>query len=94
MRRLLEDVKFEDLKDRSFKVVRVTLKLCEVCDGVINVEERMLRDIKVSNPREYRNLLIRFKPYDRVEIDVEEARIYLFDHDYPGDVHPECLEKM
>jgi hypothetical protein len=32
--------------------------------------------------------------HDRAEVDVEKSRIYFYDHDFPGDIHPECIEKL
>ena len=51
----------------------------------------MLREVKISNSEDYENLLTRSKAYDQAEVDVEDARIYFFDHDYLCDLHPGCL---
>jgi hypothetical protein len=39
-------------------------------------------------------LLDRARAHDRAEIDVENGKVYFYDHDFPGDVHPECIEKL
>ena len=90
----MSEVKFEDLKGKSFEVIRVVEMLCEVCEKPLSVKEKFLRKIQISSEKDYRDLLNRAAVHDRVEIDVENGKIYLYDHDFPGDVHPECIEKL
>ena len=94
MKKSLSEVKFEDLKGKSFEVIRVVEMLCEVCEKPLSVKEKFLRKIQISSEKDYRDLLNRAAVHDRVEIDVENGKIYLYDHDFPGDVHPECIEKL
>lgn len=87
-------IKSEEMKNQSFEVLRVTEKMCELCDEVIDIREKVLRTIHISNDRDCENLLTRSKAYDRVEVDLQEGKIYFYDHDYPGEVHPRCVEKL
>jgi hypothetical protein len=94
LKKSLSEVKFEDLKGKSFEVIRVVEMLCEVCEKPLSVKEKFLRKIRISSEKDYRDLLNRAAVHDRVEVDVENGKIYLYDHDFPGDVHPECIEKL
>jgi len=93
MRKALQTVKSKEMENKTFVVVQVTEKLCEFCEKPLSKEEREVTTIQISNRDDYRNLLIKARAHDRVEVDLEESRIYLYDHDYPGDVHPSCVEK-
>lgn len=79
------------MKNKAFRVVQVIEKLCELCRKPLDTEERGVRMVRISSYKDYSNLLIRARAHDRVEVDLGEYRIYLFDHDYPGDVHPSCV---
>jgi hypothetical protein len=94
LKKSLSEVKFEHLKGKSFEVIRVVEMLCEVCEKPLSVKEKFLRKIQISSEKDYRDLLNRAAVHDRVEVDVENGKIYLYDHDFPGDVHPECIEKL
>lgn len=94
MKKSLSEVKFEDLKGKSFEVIRVVEMLCEVCEKPLSVKEKFLRKIQFLSEKDYRDLLNRAAVHDRVEVDVENGKIYLYDHDFPGDIHPECVEKL
>ena len=94
MKKTLETVKFEEVENKTFEVTLITERLCEFCDQVIDRKEKVLRTIHISDHQDYNNLLMRAKVYDRAEVDVENHKIYFHDHDYPGDVHPSCLEKL
>lgn len=94
MKKALATVKFEEMQNKIFKVSLITERLCELCDGVMDTRERALRTIRVLNREDYENLLTRSKAYDRAEVDLEDSKIYFYDHDYPGDVHPSCVEKL
>jgi hypothetical protein len=93
MKRPLLQVKFEEMKNRSFEVVLVLQKLCEFCDKPIRTEERIARTINILDVNDYNNLFVRARAHDRVEVNVESGRIYFYDHDYPGDAHQECVEE-
>ena len=94
MKKSLSEVKFEDLKGKSFEVIRVVEMLCEVCEKPLSAKEKFLRKIQISGEKDYRDLLNRAAVHDRVEVDVGNGKIYLYDHDFPGDIHPECIEKL
>jgi hypothetical protein len=94
MRRPLSAVAFEQMKDKTFTEVSVVEKLCEVCDKPLRSEEKPLKTIQISDYNSYSNLLTRQRAHDRVEVDLEESKIYLYNHDYPGEVHPGCIEKL
>jgi hypothetical protein len=94
LKKSLSEVKFEDLKGKSFEVIRIVEMLCEVCEKPLSVKEKFLRKIQISSEKDYRDLLNRAAVHDRVEVDVENGKIYLYDHDFPGDIHPECIEKL
>ncbi|MDH5437611.1 MAG: hypothetical protein OEX76_01775 [Candidatus Bathyarchaeota archaeon] len=93
MRKALQAVKSKEMENKTFVVMQVIEKLCEFCEKPLSKEEREVTTIQISNHDDYRNLLIKARAHDRVEIDLEESRIYLYDHDYPGDIHPSCVEK-
>jgi len=90
----LRDTKFSEMKDKTFEVIRITERLCEFCDGIIDTKKQVLRSIQISDHKDYENLLTRSKAYDRAEVDPENAKIYFYNHNYPGDVHPSCIEKL
>jgi hypothetical protein len=90
----LSEVKFEDLKDKSFELIRVTEMLCEVCEKPLGTKTKFLRRVQFSSKDDYQNLLDRASVHDRGEIDIERGKIYFYDHDFPGDVHPQCIEKL
>jgi len=89
----LETVKFEEMRNKTFGVVRVVEKLCELCGKPLYTEERRIKAIQISSYRDYDNLMVRARAHDYVKVDLERFEIYLFDHDYPGDVHPACVEE-
>lgn len=90
----MSSVDFEMMKGKMFTEVRVVELLCEVCDKPLRTEEERLKTIQISDYNSYANLLTRQRAHDRVEVDLEENKIYLYNHDYPGDIHPECIEKL
>ena len=94
MRKNLTEVTFEELKGKTFEVIRVVELLCEVCQKPLNVKEKLLRKIELASNEDYLNLLDRARVHDRAEVDVENFRIYFYDHDFPGDIHTECIEKL
>jgi hypothetical protein len=94
LRRALGTVDFEEMKGKTFTEIRVTERLCEVCDKPIRADERIVKTIEISDYNTYSNLSTRQRAHDRVEVDLEENKIYLYHHDYPGEVHPGCIEKL
>ena len=87
----MQTAKFGEMENKTFEVTVVTERLCEICDRVIDTREKMIR---ISDRRDYDNLLMRVKVYDRAEADIENNKIYVYNHDYPGDVHPNCIENL
>jgi len=94
LKKALQTVKFEEMENKTFEVMLITERLCEVCDRIIDTKEKTLKMIHISDRRDYDNLLTRAKVYDRAEVDIENNKIYFYNHDYPGDVHPSCIEKL
>ncbi len=94
MRKPLSSIEFDDMKGKTFTEIRVDEKLCEVCDKPIRTEEKTLKTIEITDYNSYSNLLTRQRAHDRVEVDLEENKIYVYHHDYPGEVHPGCIEKL
>lgn len=94
LRKALETVGFEEMRGKTFTEIRVTEKLCEVCDKPIRADEKIVKTIEISDHDIYSNLLTRQRAHDRVEVDLVENKIYLYHHDYPGEVHPGCIEKL
>ena len=94
MRRSLSSVEYEEMKEKTFTEIRVDEKLCEVCDKPLRTEEKVLKTVQISDYNIYSTLLTRQRAHDRVEVDIEENKIYVYHHDYPGEVHPACIEKL
>jgi hypothetical protein len=94
LKRSLSETRFEELKDRSFELVRVVEMLCEVCEKPLSGREKPLKTIQILNLDDYQNLLNKARVHDRAEVDFENGRIYFYDHDFPGDIHPECIGKL
>jgi len=90
----LSEVKFEDLKEKSFEIILAVEMLCEVCAKPLRTREKFQRRIQFSNIEDYAKLLNRARIHDRAEVDVANNRIYFYDHDFPGDIHSECIEKL
>jgi len=87
-------VSYDEMKGKTFSEIRVYEKLCEVCDKPLRTEEKMLKTVQITDYNSYSNLLTRQRAHDRVEVDLEENKIYVYHHDYPGDIHKECIEKL
>ena len=94
MKKALQTVKFKEMENKIFEVTLITERLCEICDRVIDTREKVMETVHISDRRDYDNLLMRAKIYDRAEVDIENNKIYFRNHDYPGDVHPSCIEKL
>jgi DNA polymerase elongation subunit (family B) len=94
LRKNLGEVDLEELKGKTFDLIRVVEMLCEVCQKPLSTKEKLLRKIQITTNEEYQNLLDRAAVHDRAEVDMENSKIYFYDHDFPGDIHPECVEKL
>jgi len=94
LKKALQSVKFGEMENKTFEVMLRTERLCEICDGVMDTKEKVIKMIRISDRRDYDNLLMRVKVYDRAEADTENNKIYVYNHDYPGDVHPSCIENL
>lgn len=90
----LSEVTYEELQDKTFEIIQVVKMLCEVCEKPLGEKEKSLRTVQILSKEDYRNLLERASVHDQAEIDVEKGKIYFYDHDFPGDLHPECIEKL
>ena len=94
LRKSLESATFQEMRNREFKVLLITEQLCELCGKPMDRKEKMLRMVQISDHDDYKSLLTRARVYDRAEVDLENGKIYFYDRDYPGDVHPSCVEKL
>ena len=90
--RLAEAV-FEELRDRRFRLFQLVEMLCEVCEEPLDTRENLAGEVLISNRDDHEKLLKRAGVHDRAEVDLEKCEIYFYDHDFPGDAHPECLER-
>jgi hypothetical protein len=94
LKKSLLETKFEELKGKSFELVHIVEMLCEICEKPVDVKEKSLRRIDILSKDDFEILLTKGSVHDRAEVDVENGKIWFYDHDFPGDVHPECLERM
>ena len=94
MKRSISEVKFEEMRDKTFELVTLIEMLCEVCQKPLGTKQKTKRKIRILTEEDYRNLLRRSAIHDRAEIDLEQNKIFFYDHDFPGDVHAECVEKL
>jgi hypothetical protein len=90
----LSETKFEELRGKNFEIIRIVEMLCEACEKPLSKKEKFLRKIQIMSKEDFQNLLSRAAVHDRAEVDMENGKIYFYDHDFPGDVHPECIEKL
>jgi hypothetical protein len=94
LKKNLSEAKFDELKGKSFEIIRIVEMLCEVCEKPLSKKENFLRKTMILSEEDFQNLLSRAAVHDRAEVDIENGKIYFYDHDFPGDVHPECIEKL
>lgn len=94
MKKNLLETKFEELKNRSFKLIQVVEMLCEVCEKPLTKKEKFLKNIEILTEEDYKNVKTRAGAHDRAEVDFDEGKIYFYDHDFPGDIHTYCIEKL
>jgi len=90
----LSEATFDELSGKTLELIRVVEMLCEACQKPMSRREKLLRKIQILSREDHQNLLNRAGAHDRAEIDIESSKIYFYDHDFPGDVHPECIEKL
>lgn len=91
MRKSLGLVAFEEVKGKTFEIILVTEKLCEICEKTLNIQEKFTRKISIETKDDFEKLLLRAGVHHRAEIDLENFKIYFYDRNFPGDVHPECV---
>ncbi len=94
MRKSLSEARFEEMKDKGFELIRVVEMMCEVCEKPMSTREKLLRRIQILNKEDFESLLNRASVHDRAEVDFESSKVYFYDHDFPGDIHPACVEKL
>ena len=94
LKRNLPEVKFEELKGKTIELIHVVEMLCEVCEKPLSKKERLLRRVQILSRDDYQNILDRARVHDRAEVDVENSKIYFYDHDFPGNIHTECIDKL
>jgi hypothetical protein len=94
LKKNLSEARFDELKGKSFEIIRIVEMLCEVCEKPLSKKEKFLRETLILSEGDFQNLLNRAVVHDRAEVDIEKGKIYFYDHDFPGDVHPECIEKL
>jgi hypothetical protein len=94
LKKALQTVKFKEIENKTFEVTLITERLCEICDKPIDTKEKVMKTVHISDRSDYDNLLMRAKIYDHAEVDIEKNKIYFRTHDYPGDVHPSCIENL
>lgn len=93
MRINIRDTSFPQMKGRRFEIVKVIDNLCEFCRQPVSTDEAKGEVITISTYNDHHSLLSRAAAHDRVEVDLQENRIYVFDHAYPCTFHPECLKR-
>jgi len=89
----VRETSFVQMKGRTFEVVKVVDNLCEFCRQPVSTDEAGGKVITISTYNDHHSLLAKSAAHDRVEVDLEGNRIYIFDHAYPCVFHPECLTK-
>jgi len=94
LKKSLSEVKFEELKGKGFELILVVEMLCELCEKPLDARKKFLRKIQILSREDHQNILNRARVHDRAEVDIEDGKIYFYDRDFPGDIHPECIEKL
>jgi hypothetical protein len=94
LKKNLSETTFEELKGKTFELVHVVEMLCEVCKKPLSKKEKVLRNVQILTKDDYQNIVTRAGVHDRADIDTNKGKIYFYDHDFPGDIHAECLEKL
>ena len=94
MKKPLTDISFDEIKGKSFELINITEMLCELCEKPIRSREKLIKKILFSSIEDYTNLQNRARVHDRAEVDIENRKIYFYDHDFPGEIHNACIEKL
>jgi hypothetical protein len=94
LRKSLGLIAFPDVKGKMFEIILVTEKLCEICEKTLSIQEKSLRKVTIETRDDFEKLLLRAGVHHHAEIDLENLKIYFYDRSFPGDVHPECIEKF
>jgi len=81
------------MKGRTLETVQVIDNLCEFCRKPVSVEESRGKVTTISTFNDHHSLVARAAAHDRVEVDLDENRIYVYDHRYPCVFHAECLKR-
>jgi hypothetical protein len=89
----VRETNFPQMKGRTFEIVHVIDNLCEFCRQPVSTEQARGKAITISTYNDHHSLVSRAAAHDRVEVDLGENRLYVFDHAYPCVFHPECLRK-
>jgi len=89
----VRETSFPQMKGRTFETVHVIDNLCEFCRQPVSTDEARGKAVTISSFDDHHSLLARAAAHDRVEVDLEENRIYVYDHAYPCVFHMECLKK-
>jgi hypothetical protein len=89
----IRETSFSQMKGRTFEMVKLVDNLCEFCGQPVSIDEVKTGIITISTFNDHHSLLSRAAAHDRVEVDLEENRIYLFDHTFPCIFHDECLKR-
>ena len=83
-----------ELQGKNFDIILIIERLCEICEKPLDTQEKFLRKVRTETREDFEKLLIRGGAHGHAEIDVENMKIYFFDRSFPGDVHPDCIEKL
>ncbi len=94
LKKSLLETHFNEMKGKTFEIVTVTEMFCEVCQKPLGTKEKKGRIIKVENEEDFENLVRRSAAHDRAEVDLQNCKIFFYDHDFPGDIHEKCLETL
>jgi hypothetical protein len=87
----IRETAFPQMKGRTLETVQVIDNLCEFCGQPVSVDESRGKVITISTFNDHNSLVARAAAHDRVEVDLEENRIYVHDHRYPCVFHAGCL---
>ena len=93
MRVNVRDTTFPQMKGRTLETVRIVDNLCEFCRQPVTSDQVRGKALTISTYDDHHNILSRAAAHDRVEVDLEENTVYVYDHAYPCVFHQECLRK-
>ena len=89
----IRETSFPQMKGRTFEIVNVVDNLCEFCRQPVSTDETRAKTVTIFTYSDHHSLVSRAAAHDRVEVDFEKSRIYIFDHAFPCVFHPECLSR-